>query len=180
MTGAIGAYVFNHQYRTEAPPSFNEGYARFVHCDHHLSHCEKIALETLEDFGVEPNERWEYACYNTWQPFDHPVEANPLSFIDARTLPAPDIIGYYYFVGEEIENLVAAPVYNPVHQFCYVPDMQTDEVLFLKQLDDRPGRAVCSPHTSFDDPRSTATSRPRRSVETRLVCVFDPEEHSIC
>ena len=172
VTGADQAFMSGHQVRTEVPPSFNEGYARFVHCDYHLGDRDKMAKEILAKQGIEPQPHWQYAWYNTWQPFDNPVQRNPLACIDVRSMPDEDIIDYYY-TGGGSDNLVAAPVYNPSHKWCYVPQMETTEVLLLKQLDSRPGRAVCSPHSSFDDQTSPADALPRRSIETRLMCVFE-------
>ena len=111
--------------------------------------------------------------YNTWQPFDNPVENNPLAFIDWEFLPEDDVIDYYYTGRDEQGDLVAAPVYNPSHLFCYFADMSTEEVLVMKQLDSGPDRSVYCPHTSFDYPSNLQESLPRRSVETRLVAVFE-------
>ena len=51
--------------------------------------------------------------------------------------------------------------------------MRTDEVLIIKQLDSDATRAVYTPHTSFDDPTSPPDAPPRRSIETRVMCVFE-------
>jgi hypothetical protein len=71
--------------------------------------------------------------------------------------------------------LVAAPIYSPDHRWCYFPEMTTEEVIVLKQMDQRPGRVVYCPHTSFDNPLVGDDAPPRRSIETRIVAVFDPE-----
>ena len=51
--------------------------------------------------------------------------------------------------------------------------METTEILIVKQLDSRPGRAVYCPYTSFDMPGAAPDSLPRRSFETRLLAVFE-------
>ena len=119
-----------------------------------------------------PQENWTYAWYNTWQPFDHQVQNNPLAFIGWGSLPLPDVIDYFY-TGHNQDSLVAAPVYNPDHRWWYFPLMETTEILIVKQLDSRPGRAVYCPHTSFDMPGAAPDSLPRRSFETRLLAVFE-------
>ena len=171
-TGASRAFVRGHLVRTEKPVDFNDGYARFVHCDYNIARIDEMALELLARDGVTPRENWTYVWYNTWQPFDHQVQNNPLAFIDWETLPLSDVIDYFY-TGHGQDSLVAAPVYNPEHRFCYFPLMETDEVLIIKQLDSRPGRSVYCPHTSFDIPDAAPDSLPRRSVETRLLAVFE-------
>jgi len=83
-----------------------------------------------------------------------------------------DVIDYFY-TGHGQDSLVAAPVYNPDHRFWYFPLMETDEVMVIKQLDARPGRAVYCPHTSFDMRDAALGALPRRSVEVRLLAVFE-------
>ena len=131
-----------------------------------------MSLEVLAKYDVEPQANWTYAWYNTWQPFDNQVQNNPLAVIDWESLPMDDVIDYFY-TGRGRDSLVAAPVYNPDHRFCYFPFMETDEVLIIKQMDGRPDRSVYCPHTSFDDPTAAADALPRRSIETRLMVVFE-------
>ena len=89
-----------------------------------------------------------------------------------ESLPLDDVIDYYY-TGYGDDNLVAAPVYNPGHKLCYFPSMLINEVIIIKQLDSRPGCSVYCPHTSFDDHTAPDGSFPRRSIETRLLAVFE-------
>lgn len=171
LTGAKSAYPFGHLVRTETPTDFNDGYARFVHCDYNIKRIEEMSHAVLRANGIEPSINEEYAWYNTWQPFDNPAIKNPLALIDAETLPSVDVIDYLY-TGRNRDSLVAAPVYNPAHRWCYFPDMTTDEVIITKQMDQRPDRAVYCPHTSFENPLAQEGSPPRRSIETRIVAVF--------
>ena len=172
VTGASRALVRSHLVRTEKRVDFNDGYARFVHCDYNVARLGEMAHELLARGGVMPQENWTYAWYNTWQPFDHQVQNNPLAFIGWGSLPLPDVIDYFY-TGHNQDSLVAAPVYNPDHRWWYFPLMETTEILIVKQLDSRPGRAVYCPHTSFDMPGAAPDSLPRRSFETRLLAVFE-------
>ncbi len=171
VTGADHVFVRSYLVRTETPVDFNDGYARFVHCDYNIARSTEMALEVLEAQGVEPKENWVFAWYNTWQPFDNPVQKNPLAMIDCRTLPAEDVIDYYY-TGRGRDSLVAAPVHSTEHRWCYMADMTTDEVLIIKQLDSRPDRTCYCPHTSFDIP-GTDDLLPRRSIETRMLAAFE-------
>jgi hypothetical protein len=171
VSGADQAFVRSHLIRTEKPVDFNDGYARFVHCDYNVRRIREMSEELLHEHGVEPQKSWQYAWYNTWQPFDHQVQQNPLAVIDCRSLPFDDVIDYYY-TGRGNDSLVAAPVYNPAHRWCYFPLMETSEVLVIKQMDEREGRAVYCPHSSFDDQTAPSDALPRRSIETRLMAVF--------
>jgi len=109
VTGASRALVRSHLVRTEKRVDFNDGYARFVHCDYNVARLGEMAHELLARDGVMPQENWTYAWYNTWQPFDHQVQNNPLAFIGWGSLPLPDVIDYFY-TGHNQDSLVAAPV----------------------------------------------------------------------
>jgi hypothetical protein len=175
MAGANGVFIRSHLIRTETPIDFNDGYARFVHCDYNMSRLDEISEAVLADHGVEPNLNWDYVWFNTWQPFDNPAINNPLAFINWQTLPEDDVIDYFY-TGRDYDALVAAPVYNPEHQWCYIPNMTPDEIIVFKQMDGRKdGRSVYCPHTSFDAPNVPADAPPRRSIEVRLLAVFEKQ-----
>ena len=130
-----------------------------------------MSHEVLRDNGVDPDDSDTFAWFNTWQPFDNPAINNPLAFIDNSSLSSGDVIDYFY-TGRGRDSLVAAPVYNPLHRWFYFPEMQLDEVIVLKQMDQRPDRVVYCPHTSFDNPNGGEKYPPRRSIETRVVAVF--------
>ncbi len=174
VTGAHKAFVRGHLIRTETPIDFNDGYARFVHCDYNIKRLQEMSEEVLEQHGVEPQPHWKYVWFNTWQPFDNPAINNPLAFIDWQSLPEDDVIDYYY-TGRNTDALVAAPVYNPNHRWCYFPNMTPDEILVFKQMDGRKNRSVYCPHTSFDIPDTPEDAPPRRSIEGRLLAVFEGE-----
>ena len=172
VTGADATYHYSYLIRTETPVDFNDGYARFVHCDYNVRRIEEMSHDVLRKSGVEPRDGQAYAWFNTWQPFDNPAINNPLALIDAETLPREDVIDYIY-TGRGKDSLVAAPVYSATHRWCYFPAVNTDEVIVLKQMDQRPDHVVYCPHTSFDNPHSSPESPPRRSIETRVVAVFE-------
>ena len=172
VSGASQVIVRGHLIRTENPVDFNDGYARFVHCDYNVARNEDMADELFERDSITPQKNWTYVWYNTWQPFDNVVQNNPLAVIDWKTLPLKDVIDYFY-TGRGRDSLVAAPVYSPDHQFCYFPDMTTDEVLVFTQIDERPGHAVYCPHTSFDMMDAASGTLPRRSIEMRVLAIFE-------
>ncbi len=172
VSGAHRAFVRSHLVRTETPIDFNDGYARFVHCDYNMKRLTEMSEEVLAAHGVAPDPNWVYVWFNTWQPFDNPAINNPMAFIDWRSLPKDDVIDYYY-TGRSRDSLVAAPINNPDHVWRYVPDMTLEEILVFKQMDGRANTSVYCPHTSFDNPGAPADAPPRRSIETRLLAVFE-------
>lgn len=176
-SGATRTYLLADLVRTEDQSDFNYAYARFVHCDYHLDNLDRMSRNLLARNDVEPDDAFTYVWYNTWQPFDNVVRQNPLAVLDARSLAPGDIIPYRYTGyarSDEDGGLVSAPVYNPDHRWFYYPEMTPGEVLLTKQLDARPGRAAQCPHTSFVDESQSDDVPPRRSIETRILAVFEP------
>jgi hypothetical protein len=176
LTGAPLVVPWQHIVRTEDASDFNKAYARFVHCDYSLTDPAGEVARVLTGQGVslDDSKSWEFCFYNTWQPIERRVQTNPLAVIDSRTLAADDVVDYN-FTGYGRPILTSMPVYNPDHRFYYYPLMQTDEILVIKQLDTRAARARTCPHTSFDldaDPGALG----RRSIEVRLLCVFDADQ----
>ncbi len=183
MTGADAVFVYSHTVRTEDTSDFNVAYARFVHCDYSLAGAAERRRNALAKHraDLDPARHWEFAWFNTWQPFEREVRKNPLAVIDARTLDLGDVLDYYYTgyqnkPGPEtgaMEGGAASsmPVFNPDQRFYYFSRMQTDEMMVIKQLDTRPGRARGCPHTSFDiDAPPGAPGR--RSIEVRMACAY--------
>ena len=172
-TGAREIMITQHVVRTEDTSDFNKAYARFVHCDYTLDDPRDLAMRALArrklDSGDYANS--EFAWFNSWQPFDHPVERNPLAVVDASTVK-PEYVVDYYYTGYGQKGKSAMPVRDIDHRFYYVSRMQTDELLLLKQQDTRTGGSIVCPHTSFDDPTSAPDAPPRRSIEVRMMAVF--------
>ena len=173
VTGASAVFITNHLIRTEDKSDFNKAYARFVHCDYSLKTARSASLNLLKNREIEVSqyENAEFAWFNTWQPFDHPVHKNPLAVLDASTIQEGDIVDYIYGVTGK-SNTSSMPLYRKEHQFYYYKNMLPDEVLLIKQLDTRAGRSGVSPHTSFIDPDSPSDALPRRSIEVRMMAVF--------
>ena len=173
LTGASEVFITNHLIRTEDKSDFNKAYARFVHCDYSLKTARSASLNLLKNrkLDISQYENAEFAWFNTWQPFDHPVQQNPLAVLDAATIQEGDIMDYVYG-GRGSSTKSSMPLYRESHQFYYYKNMLPNEVLLIKQLDTRSDRSAVSPHTSFVDPESPVDALPRRSIEVRMMAVF--------
>ena len=172
-TGAREVIITQHVVRTEDTSDFNRAYARFLHCDYTLDDPRGLAERALARRDLDSNDyaTSEFAWFNSWQPFDHTVERNPLALVDASTVKDDDVLDYDY-TGYGQRGKSAMPLRDPSHRFYYVRRMKTDELLFIKQLDTRQGFSKVCPHTSFDDPGSPEDAPPRRSIEVRMMAVF--------
>ena len=80
-TGARDVLITQHVVRTEDTSDFNRAYARFLHCDYTLDDPRGLAERALARHGLDSNDyaTSEFAWFNSWQPFDHTVERNPLA-----------------------------------------------------------------------------------------------------
>lgn len=174
-TNAAEVLIIQHLVRTEDTSDFNRAYARFLHCDYTLHDPRDTARRALSrrGFSLADYANREFAWYNAWQPFDHRADKNPLAVVDASTVDLDEVLDYQY-TGYGATARSAMPLYNPDHRFYYVPRMATNELLLMKQLDTRAGRSALCPHTSFDNPASDDDAPPRRSIEVRMMAVFDP------
>ena len=171
LSGADAVFPMDHIVRSDRPSeSFITNYARFMHLDYSadsVSLAKRYKLVKSGFCDASEAERYDVAMFNTWQPFDHDVETNPLTLIDARSLREEDLVD---FVIEGGNGRVV--VRNPAHRLYYVSRMRPDELLVFKQDDTRPGHARFCPHSSFDDPNSPAEAPKRRSIEIRWLTAF--------
>ncbi len=175
LTQADDVAVLHHVIRTEDGSAFNSAYARYVHCDFSAARGRDMSRDLMVERGIcsaPETERYDFAWYNTWQPIEREVQRNPLTLLDARTLEKEDLVEYT-FGGSGTFGTASMPFHNSKHRLYYFPAMQTGEVIAIKQLDSRPGRTSQCPHTSFDDATSPPDALPRRSIEVRMMCVFE-------
>lgn len=176
LTGAADVFFLEHLIRTENPPTFNDAYARFLHCDFSPRNAHAATLEVLRERGLtlKPGRDWEFAWYNSWQPIEREVQQNPLTVLDASTAKASDF-GEYRYTGDGGDNPSIMPYWAPQHRLYYFPTMQTHEMMIFKQRETRAGRGLPSAHTAFYDGSAPEDALGRRSIETRMICAFPAE-----
>lgn len=176
VTGAVDALPFPfYQLRSRHPANFFDAYSLYMHCDFSLNSWHAMAQRIISEQGggrEYPPERYDFALYNMWRPIGQAVLKSPLAIVDASSVDPDDILEYR-LAPTGTTSLAALPVFNPSHRHYYFPHMQTDEVLVFKQQDSRPGVARVCPHTAFVDPESPIDAAERRSIDIRMVCVFD-------
>ena len=90
--------------------------------------------------------------------------------VDVAEIPSGDAL-YAPIAGEE--SMPAATIfhYSPGHRWWYFPDMEPDEVIFIKLYDSDHATAWRCPHTAFRD-NTRPDARPRRSMEFRAMAYF--------
>jgi len=90
--------------------------------------------------------------------------------VDVAEIPSGDAL-YAPIEGED--NMPAATIFyhSPQHRWWYFPDMEPDEVIFIKLYDSDHTKAWRCPHTAFRD-HTRPDARPRRSMEFRAMAYF--------
>ena len=93
-----------------------------------------------------------------------------MAVCDARSLEAAADFVATDLLYDTRRGEIYSLAYRPGHRWYYVPDMQVDEVLFLKCFDSaEDGRARFTAHTAFDDPTVPPGAPPRESIEVRTL-----------
>jgi hypothetical protein len=172
-TGADRVFIFDHTTRRRIPGTEDnrlgprQPVAR-VHVDHTAKSGPQRVRDLLADEADELL-RGRVQVINLWRPIRGPLRDAPLAVCDARTVKFDDLVPsdliYPHRVGETYQV-----IYNPTHEWFYVPEMQADEALLLKCFDSKTdGRARFAPHTAFTDPTAPADAPPRESIEVRTL-----------
>jgi hypothetical protein len=131
-----------------------------------------------------------FICFSLWRcltlgPQDMPLalcegrsvrddEGTANTKVDVDVIPTGDDL-FVEIPGEE--DMVAATIFHhsPDHRWWYFPDMNPDEVIFIKFHDSDHDRAWRAPHTAFRD-FSRADTLERRSMEYRAVAYFTRDQ----
>ena len=103
---------------------------------------------------------------NVWRPLNGPVESFPLAVADSATVADALLVPVQHRYPDRTGE-TAAVAHAPATQWWYWSGMDNHERLLLQCYDSESGSRV--PHTAFEDPRSTAASKPRESIEVRAL-----------
>ncbi len=127
-----------------------------------------------------------FICFSLWRclspaPQDMPLalceggsvgddEGTANTKVDVDVIPTGDAL-FAPIEGED--DMVAATIFHhsPGHKWWYFPDMNPDEVIFIKFHDSDHSRAWRAPHTAFRD-TSRADVNERKSIEYRAVAFW--------
>jgi hypothetical protein len=127
-----------------------------------------------------------FIAFSLWRALSPPPQDMPLALCDGRSVrddegthntkvDVPEIpTGDALFAPiEGEENMAAATIFHhsPDHRWWYFPDMDPDEVIFIKFYDSDHRTAWRCPHTAFRD-TTRADARERRSMEFRAIAYF--------
>ena len=157
-----------------------------AHVDFTTRTANRLAAMLYEKAAPEGPGYDRFIAFSFWRAISPPPQSWPLALcdgssvgddegtrntkVDVDVLPEGDDL-WREIPGEE--DMVAATIFhhNPGHRWYYYPDMERDEIVFIKFHDSDHRRAWRAPHTAFHD-----TSRPeaviRESYEFRGFAFF--------
>lgn len=162
--GALRVFVFDHNVRSQPRSKRGEPGIREpvegAHNDYTLDSGPRRVRQILAEDGASHLDGHRAALINVWRPIVGPVQDHPLAVCDARSAELDD------FMPTEIQHFREGNLktpshtgeiysfrHRPRHRWYYVPDMQPNEVLFLKCYDSAgDGRACFTGHTGFRNP----------------------------
>lgn len=173
-SGAKRVFVFDHTLRSSdederAARKIREPVQR-VHNDY----TEWSGPQRVRDFFPDEAEALiarRFAVVQVWRAINRPIERNPLTLADARSIAFSDLIPAERRFPDRVGEIYMVE-HNPAHRWTYFPRMRRDEAIVFKVYDSDAGRARWTAHTSFDDPTTPAGAPPRESIEIRAFAFF--------
>ena len=175
VSGAARVVVFDYTLRSGDESEREAKLVREPVLSAHNDYTEWSGPQRVRDLLPDEAEillAGRFAIIQVWRAINQPIQANPLTVADARSVAFDDLMvaerRYPNRVGQTYRLR-----YNPAHRWFYFPEMRRDEALVFKVFDSaKDGRARFTPHTSFDDPGSPPGAPPRQSIEARALAFF--------
>ena len=168
--------VFDHNTRAELrAPGRPDAAREPVHLVHNDFTVWSGAERVHRELGTSRAERLlqgRLSIINVWRPITGPLESKPLAVCDAQSLTIDDLVAadmvYEHRTGSEYRA-----TFSPAHRWYYYPGLNVDELLLIKVCDTDEGTVsrFCL-HTAFDHPDTTPASRPRESIELRVMVFY--------
>jgi hypothetical protein len=157
-----------------------------AHVDFTQSFAERRAEDMYRKAQPHGSGYRRFIGFSLWRALSEPPQDMPLALCEGRSvrddegtrntkvdvseIPTGEAL-YAPIEGEE--NMAAATIfhYSPEHRWWYFPDMEPDEVIFIKLYDSDHTTAWRCPHTAFRD-NTRLDAHPRRSMEFRGMAYF--------
>ncbi|QQS13300.1 MAG: methyltransferase [Rhodospirillales bacterium] len=178
LTGAAKVVVFDHTLRdgrlqARAADGVREPVKR-AHNDYTPRSAPQRVRDILSAEEAGRRLRDRYAIVNVWRPIGGVVEESPLAIADARSVAFDDFVASDLIYRDRRGETYGVR-HNPAHRWYHYPSMRPDEALVFKCFDSaEDGRARWTAHAAFDDPTTSPSAAPRRSVETRTLAFWEP------
>jgi hypothetical protein len=153
FTESCAARIAERLYRTARPAG--PGYRRF------------IAFSLWRVLSAPPQDMPVALCEGGSVRDD---EGTHNTKVDVSEIPTGEAL-FAPIEGEEQMSAATIFHYSPAHRWWYFPDMESEEVIFIKFYDSDHAKAWRCPHTAFRD-NTRPDAHPRRSMEFRAIAYF--------
>ena len=178
-TGATKVVVFDHNVRCAPLADRGRNNAqkpvKFVHNDYTEKSAPERVRDLLDEAEAEMRLSHRFVFINAWRPIVGPVRDTPLAVCDAQSMAPEDFVPTDLIYPDRTGEVYSVR-FNPEHRWCYISEMQPDEVWLLKCYDSATdGRARFTAHSAFRDRSSPPDARPRESIEARTLAFFAAE-----
>ena len=174
-SGARRVFVFDHTLRSSDEDARAERKIREPVQRVHNDYTEWSGPQRVRDFFADEAEallRRRFAIIQVWRAINRPIERNPLTLADARSIAPGDLIPAERRFPDRVGEIYMVE-YNPAHRWTYFPRMRRDEAIVFKVYEsETSGRARWTAHTSFEDPTTPEGAPPRESIEIRAFAFF--------
>lgn len=118
-----------------------------------------------------------FAIVNVWRNISReaPVKRMPLAMVDCTSVnEADDLFAVDLIFKDRVgENLALDE--KPYHRWYYFPEMDFEEAILFKTMDNIDSTEVTAHstiHSAFDDPQSTPEDPTRESIEVRVLAIY--------
>ena len=157
---------------------------RYVHVDQSYEGAHRVLRNNMED-ETDRLLKTRWAIINVWRPISA-IKMEPFGMCDWTTIHESDLVAVEAVLPPQgsntFENVsrggfsIWACKSNTSHRWYYISDMTPDEVHFVKCFDSKKdGRARCSPHSSFVNPKTKDVPAARESIEVRCLVFWEDE-----
>lgn len=125
--------------------------------------------------GDEEAERWlgkRWGIINVWRPVGDPVKQWPLGLLDSRAIERGKSTAQI-FTKHNYKTHFNAVTYQPGYRFYYVSNLAPDEALLFVDYDSKNQTNSGMAHGAFEDLNSPNHAPPRRSIESRVLVLYE-------
>ena len=113
---------------------------------------------------------------NSWRALgEAPTVRQPLALVDRRTVEAEDVAMIEMPPGVSSAHALRLSYAKPreAHRWYWWPELTSSEVLLFTQFDSADPRGCRMLHSSVHHPQTPEDAPPRRSVELRMLAIFE-------
>jgi hypothetical protein len=172
-TNCKEVFAFDHNVRETGPR--NDGIyppARNAHNDY-TNESGPRRVRDLMGQRAEELLCQRYAFINVWRPLRGPVDTQPLAICDATTISLDDFVSADLRLPDRTGKILSVR-YNERHRWCYLGNMQDNEIILLKCFDTAGDNiAKYTAHSSFYEPNQQQEDlKGRKSIEVRTIAFF--------